>query len=299
MTEEDVASRPPAGTVVGMRSVVYGLWTYFEFVVLALVFVPIMAGYYLVRRGDLRGRGGWMRRFGRTCARCSPIWDFQVEGQAPGDVKRMPYVVVANHESSADPFLLSWLPFDMRWVAKVSLFKLPVIGWLMRLGGDIRLQRGDGASVRAMLAEARATLDGGLPVMIFPEGTRSPDGALQRFKDGAFHLAIEAGVPILPLAIEGTRACRPKGSLWFRVASARVRVLEPISTVGCTLADLPRLREDTRSAIRDALVDLRQHPVEMVPEPEAISAAISELVAEVASALDANEPVTAGSSGRG
>jgi 1-acyl-sn-glycerol-3-phosphate acyltransferase len=280
-----------------MRSIVYGVWTYLEFALLALIFVPIMGIYWLVRPHDLRGRGSWMRRFGRTCARLTPIWKFRVEGRPPIDIKRAAYVVVANHESSADPFLLSWLPFDMRWVAKVSLFKIPVIGWLMRSGGDIRLQRGDGASVRAMFAEARATLDQGLPVMIFPEGTRSNDGALQRFKDGAFQLAIEAGVPILPLAIEGTRACRPKGSLWFGVAAARVRVLPPLSTAGYTLAELPRLREDTRAAIRDALVEIRQRPVEMVPEPEPIATTISDLVAEVASALEGNEPVGQSSGG--
>ncbi len=279
-----------------MRSVVYGLWTYIEFVLLALIFVPIMGAYFLLRPRNLRGRGGWMRRFGRMCARLTPIWKFDVEGIAPADVRRRAYVVVANHESSADPFLLCWLPFEMRWVAKVSLFKLPVIGWLLRLGGDIKLLRGDGTSVRAMLAEARATLDTGLPVMIFPEGTRSPDGSLQRFKDGAFHLAIEAGVPVLPLAIEGTRACRPKGSLWFGVATARVRVLAPISTAGLVAADLPRLREETRAAIRDALVEMRERPVEMVPEPEPIATAISELVAEVAHALDGNNPVPAGQS---
>lgn len=279
-----------------MRSVVYGVWTYLEFVLLALIFLPIMGLYCLLQPRDLRGRGAWMRRFGRACVRMSPIWKFRVEGSAPADIKRAPYVVVANHESSADPFLLSSLPFDMRWVAKVSLFKIPVIGWLLRAGGDIKLLRGDGASVRAMLAEARTTLDSGLPVMIFPEGTRSPDGSLQRFKDGAFHLAIEAGVPILPLAIEGTRACRPKGSLWFGVARAKVRVLAPLSTAGLTINDLPRLREDTRASIRDALVEMRQRPVEMVPEPEPIATAISELVAEVASALDGNTPVPAGQS---
>lgn len=278
-----------------MRTVIYGLWTYLEFAVLALVFVPIMGIYTLFRRRDLRGRGAWMRRFGRMCARVTPIWRFRVEGQAPSDVKQRAYVVVANHESSADPFLLSWLPFDMRWVAKVSLFKLPVIGWLMRLGGDIRLLRGNGDSVREMLAEARETLEAGLPVMIFPEGTRSPDGALQRFKDGAFQLAIDAGVPILPLAIEGTRACRPKGSLWFGRATATVRVLAPLSTEGMSRAELPKLREQTRTAIRDALVQMRQRPVEMVPEPE-LAAAISELVADMASALEAVQPAAAGQS---
>ncbi|MBK7539944.1 MAG: 1-acyl-sn-glycerol-3-phosphate acyltransferase [Myxococcales bacterium] len=278
-----------------MRTVVYGLWTYLEFAVLAAVFVPIMALYWLLRRKDLRGRGSWMRRFGRTCVRASPIWRFRVEGQAPQDIARVAYVVVANHESSADPFLLSWLPFDMRWVAKVSLFKIPVIGWLLRLGGDIRLLRGNGDSVRAMLAEAQGTLETGLPVMIFPEGTRSPDGALQRFKDGAFQLAIDAGVPVLPLAIEGTRACRPKGSLWFGRAHAVVRVLPPISTAGMTRAEVPRLREATRASIRDALVEMRQRPVEMVPEPE-LSVAISELVADMASALEAVQPAAAGQS---
>lgn len=278
-----------------MRTVIYGLWTYLEFAVLALVFVPIMGVYTLFRRRNLRGRGAWMRRFGRMCARVTPIWRFRVEGEAPAEVRRRAYVVVANHESSADPFLLSWLPFDMRWVAKVSLFKLPVIGWLMRLGGDIRLLRGNGDSVREMLAEARHTLEAGLPVMIFPEGTRSPDGALQRFKDGAFQLAIDAGVPVLPLAIEGTRACRPKGSLWFRRATATVRVLAPLPTDGMTRAELPKLREQTRTAIRDALVEMRQRPVDMVPEPE-LSAAISELVADMASALEAVQPATAGQS---
>lgn len=278
-----------------MRTVLYGLWTYLEFAVLALVFVPIMGVYRLLRPGDLRGRGAWMRRFGRTCARVSPIWRFHVEGQAPADIRRAAYVVVANHESSADPFLLSWLPFDMRWVAKISLFKLPVIGWLMRLGGDIRLLRGNGDSVRAMLAEAQETLASGLPVMIFPEGTRSPDGSLQRFKDGAFQLAIDAGVPILPLAIEGTRACRPKGSLWFGRATARVRVLAPLATTGMARGEVPRLREATRAAIRDALVEMRQRPVEMVPEPE-LSVAIQELVADMASALEAVQPAAAGQS---
>jgi 1-acyl-sn-glycerol-3-phosphate acyltransferase len=108
-----------------------------------------------------------------------------------------------------------------------------------------------------MFAEARATLATGLSMMLFPEGTRSADGSLGPFKDGAFRLAIEAGVPILPLAIEGTRACRPKGSRWFGDAKARVRVLEPIATTGLAPADAARLAATAHERIATALDDMR------------------------------------------
>jgi 1-acyl-sn-glycerol-3-phosphate acyltransferase len=198
-----------------------------------------------------------MRRFGRTASKLSPIWRFSVEGEAPKDIATKAYVVVANHESTADPFLLTYLPWDMRWVAKEELFKLPVLGKMMKYGGDIPLRRGEKGSVVEMLAECRRTLDHGLSIMMFPEGTRSKDGDLLPFKAGAFSLAIEAGVPILPLAISGTRDCRPKGSKWFGKARAIVKVLAPIETKGLTVADAQALADRTRATIADALPDLR------------------------------------------
>ena len=108
-----------------------------------------------------------------------------------------------------------------------------------------------------MLAECRRTLDHGLSIMMFPEGTRSKDGDLLPFKAGAFSLAIEAGVPILPLAISGTRDCRPKGSKWFGKARAIVQVLPPIETAGLTVADAQALADRTRATIAAALPDLR------------------------------------------
>jgi 1-acyl-sn-glycerol-3-phosphate acyltransferase len=240
-----------------MRKTLLGLYTYLEFSACMLGFLPVLGTVCALEPDNLRVRGRWMRRFGRVTARLNPLWRFSVEGTPPADVDRAAYVVVANHESSADPFLLCGLPWDMRWVSKEELFRVPVLGQLLRFGGDIPLRRGDRASVVEMLAEARATLADGLPVMIFPEGTRSADGELGPFKDGAFQLAIEAGVPILPLAIEGTRACRPKGSLWFGEASARVRVLPSLSTEGLGAADVPRLRERTRARIAEALADMR------------------------------------------
>jgi 1-acyl-sn-glycerol-3-phosphate acyltransferase len=198
-----------------------------------------------------------MRRLGRTASRLTPLWTFDIEGERPADIDHSAYVVVANHESIADPFILSWLPFDMRWVAKEELFKPPVIGWAMRCGGDIPLRRGKGDSVRAMLDECERALRGGISVMMFPEGTRSKDGQLLPFKDGAFALAIRAGVPVLPVALAGTHEMRPKHSRWFGKAHARARMLAPIPTRGLGEGDVGLLRDQARDAINAALPDLR------------------------------------------
>ena len=234
-----------------------GLYTYIEFGAFMALFLPAMGVAHLIHKGDPTQRvpGQWMRRFGRITSRFTPLWKFHVEGEAPRDILKRAYVVVANHESTADPFLLCSLPWDMRWIAKEELFKTPVIGWMMKFGGDIPLRRGERDSVKQMMDEAKRTLAAGMPVMIFPEGTRSADGALLPFKDGAFQLAIDAGVPVLPLAIAGTRNCRPKGSKWFGEANAIVKVLEPIDSMGL---DVATLREKARARIGDEVVELRR-----------------------------------------
>jgi len=243
-----------------MRTAALGLYTYAEFGLCSLLFLPVMGLAHRLHRGDPSQRvpGQWMRRFGRTTSNLTPLWRFQVEGEPPKDVLRRGYVVVANHESAADPFLLAHLPFDMRWIAKEELYKLPVIGALMKFGGDIPLRRGDGDSVRETMEEAKRTLAAGMPVMIFPEGTRSKDGRLLPFKDGAFRLALDMGVPILPLALAGTRDCRPKHSKWFGDANAIVKVLAPIETQGLGMNDLPALRDRTRSRIASEVTELRR-----------------------------------------
>ena len=244
------------------KHVLAGLYTYAEFGVCVAAFLPAMALSSLRHRGDptQRNPGRWMRRLGRTTGRLTPLWTFSIEGHAPPDIDRRGYVVIANHESQADPFLLSWLPFDMRWLAKEELFRPPLTGWAMRLGGDVPLRRGEGDSVRAAMTECRRALDAGISVMIFPEGTRSKDGELLRFKDGAFRLAIEAGVPVLPVALAGTHAMRPKHSRWFGKARAYAKILEPIPTTGLGEADVGALRDRAQRAIADALRDLRARP---------------------------------------
>ena len=235
-----------------------GLYTYAEFGACMAMFLPVMGAAHLLHRGDPGKRvpGQWMRRFGRVTTALSPIWKFSVEGNKPPDIDTESYVVVSNHQSNADPFLLSELPWDMRWISKEELFKLPLLGWMMKAGGDIALKRGDRASVEKMFEACRQTLQAGVSVMIFPEGTRSKDGKLQAFKDGAFQLAIETQRPMLPMAVYGTRSCLPKGSRWLGDATAVVKVLEPVPTKGLTMADLPKLKEDVRNRIAVAVEEL-------------------------------------------
>jgi 1-acyl-sn-glycerol-3-phosphate acyltransferase len=234
-----------------MRNVLHGSYTYLEFAACMVAWLPILSVAHVLHLGDAvpRVEGRWLRRFGRTTTRLSGLWRFSIEGEPPPDIATRPYVVVANHESTADPFLLSFVPWDMRWVAKAELFRVPLTGWLLGLGGDIPVRRGDASSVREMMDECRRTLEAGLSVMLFPEGTRSRDGALQRFKDGAFQLAIDAQVPVLPIALDGTRDCRPKGSAWFGRARAKARILAPIETRGMRANDVASLRDLARARI--------------------------------------------------
>ncbi len=176
------------------------------------------------------------------------LWRFETEGEPPEGPRR-PYVVVSNHESYADIFLMSHFPWEMKWLSKHTIFQIPVMGWMMRMALDVPVHRGKRESALNAIAECRDRLARRVSVMIFPEGTRSRTEDLLPFKDGAFHLAIQARVPILPVALAGTRDCMAKGSFAFRRAHARARVLAPIDTDGLTLADVAALRERTRTTI--------------------------------------------------
>ncbi|WP_394825287.1 lysophospholipid acyltransferase family protein [Pendulispora albinea] len=242
-----------------IRHTVTGLYSHLEFGACLVGFLPIMAASHALHRGDPTQRepGRWMRRLGRTVGQLTPLWTFTIEGEAPPDIEAKPHVVIANHESQADPFLLSWLPWDMRWVAKEELFKPPVLGWVMTFGGDIPLRRGDGTSVRAMMAECERAIDAGISIMMFPEGTRAQNGELLRFRDGAFDLAIRTRAPVLPIAIAGTRQMRPKHSRWLGKAHACAKILPAVPTAHLHAEDIGTLRDRCRDIIAAELPDLR------------------------------------------
>ena len=201
--------------------------------------------------------GRAFRQLAVTVVTLNPLWHFETDGEAP-DNPRLPYVAVSNHESYADIFLISHFPWEMKWLSKDTMFRIPVMGWMMRMANDIPIVRGKRESIVSAMRGCRDRLGKRVSVMIFPEGTRSETDALLPFKDGAFKLAIEAGVPILPIAVAGPRDCMATGSIAFRRARAKARVLPPIPTIGMTAADVPALRDRTRDVIDTARRQLQR-----------------------------------------
>lgn len=181
----------------------------------------------------------------------NPIWRLRVEGR-----ERLPWngpaVLVANHLSTLDILVLYALFRPFKWVAKAELFRIPFVGWNMVLNDYVRIARGERESVRLMMEHCRRHLAQGSPVLLFPEGTRSRDGRLQAFKDGAFRLAHDAGCPLIPVVVSGTGEALPKHGLALRRRMhATVRVLPAIPAGAHPSVD--DLKEAAREAIIAAL----------------------------------------------
>ncbi|MDD3345341.1 MAG: lysophospholipid acyltransferase family protein [Candidatus Omnitrophica bacterium] len=176
----------------------------------------------------------------------NPYWDVQVGGLENIDHKRT-YVVVSNHQSLADIVLMYKTKMQFKWVAKDALFKIPILGWNMRLARHIRLKRGNLSSIKRVYKEAGGWLRKKVSVVFFPEGTRSDNDGIGEFQNGAFKLAIKEKVPILPVLIEGTRNAIPKGSWRFTTKrTCAIKVFPPIETLGLAASDFIRLREQVK-----------------------------------------------------
>lgn len=160
-------------------------------------------------------------------------------------------VLVSNHESWFDVFALAGhLPVDYRFVAKRELASIPVFGPAWVACGHVSLDRQDRArAVDSLSAAGSRIVERGTTLVMFPEGTRSVTGALQPFKKGAFVLAIQAGVPVVPVAILGSRAVMPKGSWRVRPGTVRVRIGEPLAVDGLGHEDRDRLVARARRAV--------------------------------------------------
>lgn len=233
-----------------MISTLRSLWVWAAVTSLILIWLPLLAVIRVFDRDPVRYRTGrWFRRLGVAMTKVNPAWQVHISGERIKDPRR-PYVVVSNHQSLADIPIISHLPWEMKWIGKVELFSLPVVGWMMHLAGDIAVDRSDRRSGARMLFQARSYLERHCSVMFFPEGTRSPDGRVGRFNDGAFHLAIKAGVPVMPVAVEGSRGCLPKKSWRFgKPTDIFVKVLPPVETSGMTTAEVNDLRDKVRTMI--------------------------------------------------
>ncbi len=163
---------------------------------------------------------------------------------------RGPYIFMSNHQGFYDVFaLLAHLPIQFKWLAKRELFSVPILGWAMAAAGYISIDReGTRKTVEAMNRAAQRIREG-MSVVIFPEGSRSPDGSIQPFKKGGFNLAIKAKVPIVPLAITGSREIMPKDRLTASPGEIRLQIGVPIETREYSLKDRNSLMEKVKAAI--------------------------------------------------
>lgn len=171
------------------------------------------------------------------------------------------YVVVSNHISNLDPpFHIAHLPLPIRFLAKKELFRLPVFGSAMRAYGIIETDRqGQAAAQRAINGQVAVQVARSMSLIIYPEGTRSKSGKLAAFKRGAFRIAIDNGMPILPTALVGTHEAWVPGAKLIRGGHARALVGEPIPVEGLGREHIGELRDRAHAAVEDLLRDLGGH----------------------------------------
>jgi 1-acyl-sn-glycerol-3-phosphate acyltransferase len=182
--------------------------------------------------------------------------------------KDRPVILVSNHLGMGDILLLYRLTTQFRWIAKEIIFKVPLLGWSMAHAGYIRLRRGDRDSARHAMEQSRWYLERGVSVLIFPEGTRSRDGKLLPFKQGAFRLALETGCDILPMGIAGTEHALPSDSWKFprRVSRMRLVIGEPIRAADFGESNVQGFVDHTRQVIEalKAEAEGRESPREQI-----------------------------------
>jgi 1-acyl-sn-glycerol-3-phosphate acyltransferase len=173
----------------------------------------------------------------------------QIQGLSNID-RQKAYIFIPNHLSFFDIFsLLAYLPVDFKFILKKELIRIPILGWSMKRAGYISIDRSSPAKARRTLEQAVDRIKGGTSLVMFAEGTRGYDGRLQPLKRGAFQLAMASGVPVVPVAIKGTREIMPKGSFALRKGSIVIQLEKPIETSIYTKQTMPELIERVSGSI--------------------------------------------------
>lgn len=171
--------------------------------------------------------------------------------------RRKSYVIVLNHTSGVDIIAAYKIPLNFRWVSKREVFRIPFFGPMLLVHGDIPIERGNAAAAMAKVVhQGKIWLGHGASVAIFPEGTRSKDGEIHRFKAGAFTLAKEAGVEILPVVMTGT-ATMFRGWRMNWTNRIRIRVLPPVSVEEAASMEIKELAQTVQERMTTALAELR------------------------------------------
>jgi len=168
--------------------------------------------------------------------------------------KDQSYILVSNHASILDiPALISAAPFPVRFLAKKSLLWFPIFGWVLYFSGHILIDRESAQSALRSLKKAPSLLKKGISIIVFPEGTRSPDGEVKEFKRGAFLLAQHSKFPVVPISISGTYDMLPRHGWCFWPGAIHIRMSKPIPTRGLSHKELDVLMRRVRETIIENL----------------------------------------------
>jgi len=202
------------------------------------------------RSGD---RVLWLARLWSRVILGVPGVKLDIKMRVPLDPGR-PYIFMPNHASMVDIWaVLVAIPASFRFMAKKQLSRIPLFGWAMSAGRFIFIDRQNGLAARRSMDEAARRIRAGQSVVIFPEGTRTRDGRLLPFKKGGFHLALNSGAAIVPVAIRGSRDVMPRGAALIRAGSVSVEVGEPIPTEGLVHGDRDALIAKVRGRVAEML----------------------------------------------
>lgn len=238
----------PVGDMKMIRTLYVAIWVVIA--TLACGILVIVLSFFVRSSGPLHKIA---RFWGKSILVVSGV-KVSVKGLSNVDLSA-PYIYMPNHQSNFDiPVLLGHLSVQFRWLAKIELFKIPIFGRAMRKAGYISIDRYNRQSAIESLKLAAGKIKSGVSVLIFPEGTRSLDGKIQPFKKGGFVLAVDAGVPIVPVVIHGTRAIMPKGKIRIYPGQVHMVIHKPIDTSIYTRETKEKLMESVRRVICDNIV---------------------------------------------
>ena len=221
---------------------------------------PLVWLYTLIM-GVLALPGGLFDRSGRRLHWFSRAWSWLIMKTILSPVKvtgldkidtSKPHVYAVNHASALDiPVLYVYLPFQFRIVFKKELLSYPIVGWQLKRSGQVCIDQQKPTNSIAAIRSAVKSLKAGMPLVIYPEGGRTPDGEIKPFLPGAFFLAIKAQVDIVPVALVGTYELLPMNTYHIKCRPLEMRVGEPISTAGLTMRDMEVVSAKVKKAMED------------------------------------------------
>ncbi len=245
--------------------IIKSLWVWLSSIIFILLAFPVALIMWLAALAFDPKRvmnNWWMIIQGIVLTKMNPFWKVMVDGREKIDQKQA-YVIIPNHQSLLDIVFFNMLRHPLRWVSKAEIFRVPIVGWEMRMVRYIELIRGNKASVVSMMEKCAESLNDGISVVIFPEGTRSLTGAIGRFKTGAFQIALKNDKPLLPVLIDGTGEIMPKrGGIIFRNQKrVRLRVLDPIFPGKFGTGDPMELAAKTELLMVSALEEMRKESI--------------------------------------